>query len=54
MNYAELCKNRIGNDKYVVRSMQTFNGAPKHKEIQSDKIVMVDTGQAWLLLFFFC
>lgn len=34
----------MGNDKYVRRSMQTFNGAPKHKAIQSDKIVMVDAG----------
>lgn len=44
IHYAELCKNRMGNDKYVIRSMQTFNGAPKSKQIQSDKIVMVDEG----------
>lgn len=40
--YVELCKNRMGNDKYVERSMQTFNGAPKNKHVQSDSIVMVD------------
>lgn len=48
VHYAELCKNRMGNDKYVIRSMQTFNGAPKTKQIQSDKIVMVDEGWAQL------
>ncbi|KAK2889218.1 hypothetical protein Q8A67_014593 [Cirrhinus molitorella] len=40
--YTELCKNRQGNDKYVERSMQTFNDAPKTKEVQSDSITMVD------------
>ncbi|XP_071380153.1 dynein axonemal intermediate chain 4, partial [Centroberyx affinis] len=40
--YAELCKNRVGNDKYMERSMQTFNEAPKNKHVQSDRIVMVD------------
>ncbi|XP_031172349.1 WD repeat-containing protein 78-like isoform X4 [Sander lucioperca] len=44
LQYAELCKNRTGNDKYVERSMQTFSGAPKEKQIQTDKIVMVDEG----------
>ncbi|KAM7397079.1 hypothetical protein PAMP_020076 [Pampus punctatissimus] len=56
-DYAELCKNRMGNDKYVVRSMQTFNGAPKDKEIQSDKIVMVDAGTmatVWNIYDSFC
>ncbi|XP_070827971.1 dynein axonemal intermediate chain 4-like [Chaetodon trifascialis] len=42
--YAELCKNRIGNDKYVVRSMQTFDGARKDKQTQTDKILMLDEG----------
>ncbi|XP_069498048.1 dynein axonemal intermediate chain 4 isoform X1 [Ambystoma mexicanum] len=36
--YAELCKNRAGNDRYVERMMQTFFGAPKSKEVQSEKI----------------
>ncbi|XP_067314517.1 dynein axonemal intermediate chain 4 [Pseudorasbora parva] len=40
--YTELCKNRQGNDKYVERSMQTFNGALKTKEAQCDSITMVD------------
>ncbi|KAG5850652.1 WD repeat-containing protein 78 [Anguilla anguilla] len=42
--YTELCKNRMGNDKYVERMMQTFNGAPKTKQVQSETITMVDTG----------
>ncbi|KAL7891245.1 hypothetical protein AOLI_G00007210 [Acnodon oligacanthus] len=40
--YTELCKSRLGNDKYVERSMQTFNGALKAKEIQTDNITMVE------------
>ncbi|KAJ4938435.1 hypothetical protein JOQ06_003054 [Pogonophryne albipinna] len=42
--YAELCRNRMGNDKYVERSMQTFNGTTKKIQIQTDKIEMVDEG----------
>ncbi|XP_063759582.1 dynein axonemal intermediate chain 4 isoform X2 [Eleginops maclovinus] len=42
--YAELCRNRMGNDKYVERSMQTSNGTAKKKRIQTEKIVMVDEG----------
>ncbi|XP_062854134.1 dynein axonemal intermediate chain 4 [Trichomycterus rosablanca] len=42
--YTELCKTRAGNDKYVERSAQTFNGAPKSKEVQCDSVVMVDKG----------
>ncbi|XP_061678445.1 dynein axonemal intermediate chain 4 isoform X2 [Syngnathoides biaculeatus] len=42
--YIELCNNRLGNDKYVARAMQTFVGAAKHKKVQSDKIVMHDQG----------
>uniref|UniRef100_A0A667Z1W3 Dynein axonemal intermediate chain 4 n=1 Tax=Myripristis murdjan TaxID=586833 RepID=A0A667Z1W3_9TELE len=41
--YAELCKNRMGNDKYMDRSMQAFIGASKSKQVQCDSIVMVDT-----------
>ncbi|XP_057194414.1 dynein axonemal intermediate chain 4 [Triplophysa rosa] len=40
--YIELCKHRQGNDKYVERSMQTFNGAAKTKEVQSETVTMVD------------
>ncbi|KAH0618526.1 hypothetical protein JD844_017818 [Phrynosoma platyrhinos] len=40
--YMELCKNRVGNDRYTNRMMQTINGAPKTKEVQCDKIVMSD------------
>ncbi|XP_041805802.1 dynein intermediate chain 4, axonemal [Chelmon rostratus] len=39
---AEVCKNRVGNDKYVDRSMQTSNGAAKNKQVQSDCVVTVD------------
>ncbi|KAJ8279085.1 hypothetical protein COCON_G00061510 [Conger conger] len=42
--YTELCQNKMGNDKYVERMMQTFNGAPKSKQVQSETIAMVDTG----------
>ncbi|XP_017201696.2 dynein axonemal intermediate chain 4 isoform X3 [Oryctolagus cuniculus] len=43
-NYEMLCRNRLGNDLYVERMMQTFNGAPKNKDVQCDKIVMEDKG----------
>uniref|UniRef100_A0A3Q3VSY2 Dynein axonemal intermediate chain 4 n=1 Tax=Mola mola TaxID=94237 RepID=A0A3Q3VSY2_MOLML len=49
--YAELCKNRRGNDKYMARSAQTFNGALKEKEIQTDKIVMVDENEWYVNSF---
>ncbi|KFO23210.1 WD repeat-containing protein 78 [Fukomys damarensis] len=42
--YEILCKNRLGNDLYVERMMQTFNGAPKNKDVQCDKIIMEDEG----------
>ncbi|XP_029473429.1 WD repeat-containing protein 78 isoform X2 [Rhinatrema bivittatum] len=41
--YVNLCRNRVGNDQYISRMMQTFNGAPKSKEVQCDKINMEDT-----------
>ncbi|XP_040911473.1 dynein intermediate chain 4, axonemal-like [Toxotes jaculatrix] len=41
--YAEVCRSRMGNDKYVDRSMQTLNGAAKNKHVQSDSMGMVDT-----------
>ncbi|XP_058159360.1 dynein axonemal intermediate chain 4 isoform X2 [Dasypus novemcinctus] len=43
-NYENLCKNRVGNDLYVERMMQTINGAPKNKEVQCDKLIMEDKG----------
>uniref|UniRef100_A0A8C5KHA4 Dynein axonemal intermediate chain 4 n=1 Tax=Jaculus jaculus TaxID=51337 RepID=A0A8C5KHA4_JACJA len=43
-NYEILCRNRLGNDLYVERMMQTFNGAPKNKEVQCDKIIMEEKG----------
>lgn len=43
--YMELCKNRVGNDRYTDRMMQTLNGAPKIKEVQCDKIIMADKGK---------
>ncbi|XP_027958172.1 WD repeat-containing protein 78 [Eumetopias jubatus] len=43
-NYETLCRNRLGNDLYVERMMQTINGAPKNKEVQCDKIVKEDKG----------
>ncbi|XP_047187872.1 dynein axonemal intermediate chain 4-like isoform X3 [Scophthalmus maximus] len=41
--YAEVCRNRMGNDKYMERSMQTLSGAAKDKHVQSDAVVMVNT-----------
>lgn len=43
--YVELCKNRLGNDRYTSRMMQTLNGAPKTKEVQCDKILIADKGK---------
>ncbi|KAM9129256.1 dynein axonemal intermediate chain 4 isoform 2-T2 [Pangshura tecta] len=43
-DYIELCKNRVGNDRFVERMMQTLNGAPKTKEVQCEKILMEDKG----------
>ncbi|XP_078119915.1 dynein axonemal intermediate chain 4-like [Sander vitreus] len=40
--YAEACRSRMDNDKYVDQSVQTLNGATKNKQVQSDSIVMVD------------
>ena len=31
----QLLKNRAGNDMYVERGMQTYNNAPKQKEVQT-------------------
>ncbi|CAH6790582.1 Wdr78 [Phodopus roborovskii] len=43
-NYEILCRNRLGNDLYVERMMQTFNGAPKNKEVQCEKIITEEKG----------
>lgn len=43
-NYETLCRNRLGNDLYVERMMQTINGAPKNKDVQCDKIMKEDKG----------
>uniref|UniRef100_H3AVV7 Dynein axonemal intermediate chain 4 n=1 Tax=Latimeria chalumnae TaxID=7897 RepID=H3AVV7_LATCH len=40
--YMMLCKNRAGNDQYVERMMQTFDEAPKNKEVQCEKINIAD------------
>ncbi|NXX59543.1 WDR78 protein, partial [Scopus umbretta] len=42
--YADICKNRPGNDRFVEKMMQTINGAAKNKEVQCDKIIMEDKG----------
>ncbi|NXA31560.1 WDR78 protein, partial [Eudromia elegans] len=42
--YVDVCKNRVGNERFVERMMQTLNGAPKSKEVQCDKIVREDKG----------
>ncbi|KAK2499540.1 hypothetical protein MC885_019034 [Smutsia gigantea] len=43
-NYENLCRNRLGNDLYVERMMQTINGAPKNRDVQCDKIIKEDKG----------
>ncbi|XP_060062355.1 dynein axonemal intermediate chain 4 isoform X2 [Erinaceus europaeus] len=43
-NYETLCRNRLGNDLYVERMMQTINGAPKNKEVQCDRIIKEEKG----------
>ncbi|XP_039089343.1 dynein intermediate chain 4, axonemal [Hyaena hyaena] len=43
-NYETLCRNRLGNDLYVERMMQTINGAPKNKDVQCEKILKEDKG----------
>ncbi|EPQ08863.1 WD repeat-containing protein 78 [Myotis brandtii] len=43
-NYENLCKNRLGNDLYVERMMQTINGAPKNKDVQCDRIIKENKG----------
>ncbi|KAE8609634.1 hypothetical protein XENTR_v10011864 [Xenopus tropicalis] len=42
--YEDLCKDKVGNDKYIERMMQTFSGAPKSKEVQCDRIILEDIG----------
>ncbi|XP_062437541.1 dynein axonemal intermediate chain 4 [Rhea pennata] len=42
--YVDICKNRLGNERFVERMMQTLNGAPKSKEVQCDKIITEDKG----------
>lgn len=42
--YDELLKNRVGNDSYVERGMQTFNNGQKSKEIQSSKVELHEVG----------
>ncbi|KAJ7383395.1 WD repeat-containing protein 78 [Desmophyllum pertusum] len=42
--YEELLKNRVGNDSYVERGMQTFNNGQKSKEIQSSKVELHEVG----------
>ncbi|XP_065673190.1 dynein axonemal intermediate chain 4-like [Hydra vulgaris] len=37
--YDQLCKNRVGNDMYVERGMQTYNDAYKTKETQTFSIL---------------
>lgn len=42
--YEELLKNRAGNDTFVQRGMQTYNNAPKHKELQTIPVQKQETG----------
>ncbi|XP_047223253.1 dynein axonemal intermediate chain 4 isoform X4 [Girardinichthys multiradiatus] len=40
--YAKVYRNRVTNDKYLDRAMQTMNGATKNKQIQNNLILTVD------------
>ncbi|XP_075471997.1 dynein axonemal intermediate chain 4 isoform X2 [Ascaphus truei] len=42
--YTEVCKDRGSIDRYIERMTQTFNGAPKSKEVQCEKIILEDKG----------
>lgn len=43
-SYAELLKNRAGNDSYVPRGMQTLNNPTKQKLVQTQPVGDRDTG----------
>lgn len=47
--YTELCKSRAGNDRYAERSMQTFNEAPKGKEVQCESVIHQDASKGQTL-----
>ncbi|NXL90955.1 WDR78 protein, partial [Alectura lathami] len=54
--YADICKNRPGNDRFVEKMMQTINGAAKNKEAQCDRVLVEDKGTvvaSWDLYNFF-
>ncbi|MEQ2219113.1 hypothetical protein XENOCAPTIV_012763, partial [Xenoophorus captivus] len=42
--YAKVYRNRVTDDKYLDRAVQTMNGATKNKQIQNNLILMVDAG----------
>ncbi|CAH1772344.1 unnamed protein product [Owenia fusiformis] len=42
--YKELCKTRVGNDRYVERGVTTFNEPPKLKVVQTTRINHNDIG----------
>ncbi|XP_072296618.1 dynein axonemal intermediate chain 4 [Eucyclogobius newberryi] len=42
--YAELCKNKAGNEKYMERAAQTLDPPSKHKMVQSDSVTTATTG----------
>ncbi|XP_067996965.1 dynein axonemal intermediate chain 4 [Melanerpes formicivorus] len=42
--YADVCKARPGNDRFVAKAMQTLDTAAKNKEAQCDKIILEDKG----------
>ncbi|MEQ2229888.1 hypothetical protein ILYODFUR_023562, partial [Ilyodon furcidens] len=43
--YAKVYRNRVTDDKYLDRAMQTMNGATKNKQIQNNLILTVDAGK---------
>lgn len=44
--YAEVCSTCSGTDKYVSESVQTLKGPAKNKQVQTDCVALVDSGES--------
>uniref|UniRef100_A0A3B4GH50 Dynein axonemal intermediate chain 4 n=1 Tax=Pundamilia nyererei TaxID=303518 RepID=A0A3B4GH50_9CICH len=51
--YEEVCRNRVSRDKHVERSVQTLTGTTKNKHVQSNGLMVVDAGEAVILMVTF-
>lgn len=52
-HYEEVCRNRVSRDKHVERSVQTLTGTTKNKHVQSNGLMVVDAGEAVILMVTF-